>query len=195
MPPRNRQPRRAGDAYYTPPELAAACVAALDIPHPRIVLEPSVGGGAFVREVRTRWADVFVHGIDVNERAAGFADCDGHWVGDFAEHAFAPQSFGLVVGNPPYRCAEAHVRAALDLAPRVAFLLRLGFLASQERAPLWRDHPAAAVHVISKRPSFTENGKTDGQEYALFVWDVSHRGETVIRWLDWAAAKARRAAA
>jgi hypothetical protein len=194
MPPANHQPRDVLDRYYTPDPLAVACVAALDIPPPRLVLEPSLGGGAYARAVRARWGGVLLHGIDLDPEAPGLSSVDTHWIGDFVEHAWAPQSFGLVIGNPPYKHAEAHVRAALDLAPRVAFLLRLGFLAGQGRSELWRAHPPAAVHVLSKRPSFTGSG-TDSSEYGWFVWDIAHRGEPVIRWLDWAPAVAGQVAA
>ena len=39
------------DRYYTPDNVARACTARLTIPDGATVLEPSVGGGAFVRAV------------------------------------------------------------------------------------------------------------------------------------------------
>ena len=53
----------------------------------------------------------------------------------------------------------------------VAFLLRLGFLASVQRAEFWKQNPPTRVIVLSKRPSFTGDGKTDRSEYAFFVWE------------------------
>lgn len=173
--------RRPLDAYYTPDEVASQLVGTLGLGMRRglEVLEPSVGGGAFVRALRSVDDRCSITGIDCDPSAAGLPICDETWVGDFATYQGGP--FDLVVGNPPYRDAEAHVRHALTLAPTVAFLLRLAFLESQSRYPLWRDHPASEVFVLSRRPSFTGGG-TDATAYAFFIWR-RHRtiSETVLR--------------
>lgn len=62
-----------------------------------------------------------------------------------------------------------HVRAALEVA-RVgaAFLLRLNFLATEDRAEAVR-----ALHAscpVSPRPSFTGDGATDNHDYIMGVW-------------------------
>ena len=48
--------RRALDAYYTPDDVALACVDALAplVARGASICEPSVGGGAFVRALRAR---------------------------------------------------------------------------------------------------------------------------------------------
>src|SRR6266511_3303810 len=81
----------------------------------------------------------------------------------------------LVVGNPPFRQAQAHVEAALDLlrvGDRLAFLLRLNFLGSRDRVRFWRRPGLESVQTIAPRPSFglNKHGKpgSDGTEYALF---------------------------
>lgn len=89
-----------------------------------------------------------------------------------------------IVGNPPFTGAEAHVRMALrEASVGVAFLLRLAFLESAARIPFWREHPAADVHVLSRRPSFTGSG-TDSAAYGWFVWRRGYAGPTVLRHLD-----------
>lgn len=176
------------DRYYTPDVLAVACVRALDLrPEPSLVLEPSLGGGAFARAVRARWPKALIQGVDIDPDAPGREHADHLWTGDFRDHPFG-SGFSLVIGNPPYRDAEAHVEAALALAPEVAMLLRLGLLAGQKRSAFWRAHPPAVVHVLSRRPSFTGGG-TDASEYGWFVWSrqlgLWGSKEPVIRWLDW----------
>lgn len=191
--------RRENDAYFTPDALAVACVATIprDL-DPEIVVEPSVGGGAFARAVRARWPATYLVGVDVDSDAPGFAEVDVRSVGDWLARAsaFRGEGVDLAVGNPPYCEAEAHVRAALEAVPRVAFLLRLGFLAGKDRGRgFWREHPPSVVHVVSRRPSFTGNGRSDGTEYAFFVWDrrPDPRGERTgmprVAWLEWTPAR------
>ena len=173
------------DRYYTPDDFARACVARMTIPEGAEVLEPSVGGGAFVRAVLAATKGTAdVTGVDMDAYADGFTLCDEITIGDFLDYAdlLANPGFDVVIGNPPYYCADLHVRAALKCAPRVGFLLRINFLEGQKRAQLWQDTPLAAVHVFSRRPSFTGGG-SDATGYAFFVWDKSHEGPASIHWV------------
>lgn len=96
-------------------------------------------------------------------------------------------TYDLSVGNPPYKLAEEFVRHAMTLVSpdgHIAFLLRLSFLEGRARAAgLWKDYPLKRLHVLSKRPSFTGNSKTDAAAYALFVWQKSHKGPFTGGWL------------
>lgn len=173
------------DRYYTPPELAAVLVEHLGIDSDDRVLEPHAGGGAFVAAVR-HWAPgAHVTALDLDPSAVGLATADAGIVCDFL--GFRPRlaRFDLVLGNPPYAEAEAHARHALRLAPRVAFLLRLAFLESKRRQPLWAEHPLAHVEVLAERPSFTADGRTDGCAYGMFLWDRDHAGPTTLGISTW----------
>jgi len=176
--------RIANDAYFTPDEIAGRLVRLLDLNgrHLRIC-EPSVGGGAFVRAIKRHAEVIRLHitGYDLNPFAMGFDDCHDSRSGDFVDMTGGP--FDWVIGNPPYSHAEAHVRHALTLAPRCAFLLRLAFLESTKRVPFWRDHKPARIYVLAQRPSFTGGG-TDSAAYGWFVWDADHKGPTVLDVLD-----------
>ena len=187
--------RVALDAYYTPDDVARLCVSALpDAALPRDgewALEPSVGGGAFVRALQARQPGAQVVGIDLDPAAPGLTLGLDALVGDFTRvdlSAFPPPR--LVYGNPPYREAEEHIRHALHVvrpdgpypAGYVAFLLRLAMLESERRRPLWRDHPPIAVHVLARRPSFTGGG-TDSAAYAWFVWRRGYSGVPSLGWL------------
>lgn len=173
--------RRDRDAYFTPDALAEALVGLLPISPLHTVWEPHVGGGAFARAVYNRRIWLIVS--DVHEPSVrALRECaPRRWeVGDFLDldwHA------DWIIGNPPFRDAEAHIRHALNQAPRVAFLLRLAMLESKARAPLWRDHPPSVVYVLQERPSFTGSG-TDSAAYGWFVWGTSN-GPTELRWLSW----------
>ncbi len=77
--------------------------------------------------------------------------------------------------NPPFKLAEAFVRKALaEVKPggEVWALLRLAFLESKERYPFWQEHHADALHVFSKRPSFTDNGRSDQTAYVWIGWNI-----------------------
>lgn len=182
--------RETLDAYRTPDALARALVATLDVKPGTIALEPSAGGGAFCRALAEHDAVVFA--IDIEPAAVG-ALLDYLVTADAACQDFlAPMPANwprphLVCGNPPFDAAEAHVRRALEVvAPggTVAFLLRLAFLETRARLPLWQEHPPSVVHVLVERPSFTGGG-TDSAAYAFICWKKSYRGATRLEWISW----------
>jgi len=182
--PRVPFPRIEGDAYYTPDDVAAACVRAIAprllVGDPPLIIEPSVGGGAFIRATNAIGLDD-TYAIDINGDAAGLGLATAYSVGDFAAlNIELPACRTWVIGNPPYNHAQRHVERAMSLAmPErgesggVAFLLRLAMLEGKGRASFWQAYPPTEVHVLTRRPSFT-GGKTDSCAYAFFVW---HGGE------------------
>lgn len=178
------RPVRTGlDAYYTPDPVARACVDTLGNLRKLQVWEPHAGGGAFVRALHRAGAVVTASDIDPN--AAGLCGAPCSFVGDFLTYALADSPRpSWVVGNPPFSDAEVHVRHALAHATiGVGFLLRLAFLESAKRAPLWKEHPPAVVHVLTQRPSFT-GGATDSAAYGWFVWQRGYRGGPHLDWIN-----------
>lgn len=183
-------PRDPMDRYYTPPRLADTITRAVvaELGRARVsdvsqIIEPSVGAGAFARAAKKHFdprADVL--GLDLDPEAPGLGDCDGHKVGDWLEQHFLYDPGHLVLGNPPYRDLEAHVRHALACAPLVCFLTRQSFLGSQKRGSLWYERPPRKVWQIIGRPSFT-GGRSDRAEYVAILWDSYHTGPTVLDWL------------
>lgn len=59
-----------------------------------------------------------------------------------------------ILTNPPFSLAQQFCDHALRHAPEVWMLLRLNFLASDERRAWWKEHEPQALFVLSKRPSF-----------------------------------------
>lgn len=188
---------RQGDRlsrYYTDPRVAAACVAALPEVRPGWrILDPHAGGGAWLEAVLEREPGAFCHAHDLDPGAAAVQPGQ-RWrttVGDFLEEE-GPRWSGidLVVGNPPYsvdgvEVATIHLRRALEVAPRVAWLLPLDLLGGHRALPeRWRAIPAA-VWPVYPRPSFT-GGKTDSGEYGFMLFERGS-GDTIewgraIRW-------------
>lgn len=184
-----RSERRPNDAYYTPDELAAALVDLLPIRGGCRVLEPSMGGGAFVRAIKHgEWMPhrPWVWGLDIDPDAHGFLHADNVECIDFLDWQPDPERRPeWVIGNPPYSGAMEHVLHALEVTDRhVAFLLRLAFLESAKRAPFWASAPLRKVWVLAERPSFTGGG-TDSAAYGFFWWDHSWTREARIEVMSW----------
>jgi len=177
--------RRPLDAYWTPDPIARRLVGVLPVGEGHHVLEPHAGGGAFVRALMA--ADCrCVDAYDIDPTAPAIQK--RLW-----PHARACRDFlsieggtwDWIVGNPPFKGAEEHVRHALALTRRhVVFLLRLAFLESAQRLPFWREHPARKVWVLAQRPSFLGTGGTDSAAYGWFWWDNEHAGPTTMDVLD-----------
>ena len=161
------------DRYYTPDALALAVVDAMieEIGAiPERVIEPSVGSGAFVRALRHRGHTGPIMGVDIDREAQGLGMVHvplvGDWLGDLGG-----TRADLIVGNPPYNAAEAHIRASLDRAPMVLMLLRLSILGSEGRAKLWWAHPPRMMWTVVGRPSYTGDGKSDNVDALAVLWD------------------------
>lgn len=187
----NKKPRIEGDAYFTPGKPVRQILQVLRRDVWRgdrglsglRVLEPSCGAGNILTEV-IGFGGVLPEnctGIDIADHPRGphlagcaFVQADFlQWVaGRSLDH------IDLVIGNPPYekdlpaKFVEAILSKRAKCQPVVvALLMRLAWLASDKRAAMHRKYPPS-VYVLSERPSFTGNGRTDGADYAWFVWQT-----------------------
>ena len=204
--------RDARDRHFTPDPLAALIVerAALFFETgPAVVIEPSVGGGAFARAARKQWpgnghqrAPVYIIGVDIDPDAEGLEHCDEAIVGDWPEVAaavgkrasrLARKAVGqvLVLGNPPFsgktdlqlEQAIAHVQACWAAGDTTCLILPWGPLGGVDQwAPIMHGHNAP-LHAwpFSPRP-WGEHVR----EAAAYLWrsegnpfDVG----TVVKWL------------
>jgi hypothetical protein len=177
-------PRDPRDWYRTPAWAIEELVRAIPAFHP--TLDPCAGDGAILEAVKGVYPDSEMQGVEqdsflVSQAAkAGFSLLKG----DGLSLSWKNET---VLMNPPYREAETWVRKGIREADTVAVLLRLGFLSSIKRHPLFLNHPPALVLVLSKRPSFRDDGKTDACDYAWIVWS-NHQigwlgGEASVGWI------------
>lgn len=107
-------------------------------------------------------------------------------------------SYDAVISNPPYGewvadgqnkagkpkkryrdLAREFATKAFELAPVVAFLLRLDWAGSQARHAFHDAHPADLI-IFSNRPKFRIDGGSDATEYAWWIW---RRGATIGTWI------------
>lgn len=154
--------REPDDFYETPAWVVEALLPHL--PTGGKVLDPGCGSGAILRAIMA--TPPFVHadlnGIEIHEGRADearalFGDARKFHVqtGDFLTAHI--ESHDLIIGNPPFSLAMAFVEKSLALAKpyrgTVAMLLRMNWLASQERSTFHRAN-AADLFILPRRPSF-----------------------------------------
>jgi len=162
--------RHEYDAYSTPTWCAEAICRDLVFPHKSWILEPCSGENAIVNVVE-RFTGEQMLALDI-QRGEDFLEQDMSVYG----------RFDMVITNPPFSLAQEFIEKSLTLANCVVMLLRLNFLASKSRKEFWQKHPPTAIHVLTKRPSFTGKG-TDATDYAWFVWDATGRQKVGWHWL------------
>lgn len=149
--------RRENDVYETPEWAVQALLDLIPINPLWTYMEPCRASGRFYRHMPlgSAWGEIR-EGVDyLKTKYPNRVDC--------------------IITNPPYLLAQAFVTKALEESDVVIMLLRLGFLESQTRNEWWQKNKPTSLLVLSQRPSFTEDGKTDGAGYAYFVWDKKNR--------------------
>ena len=82
----------------------------------------------------------------------------------------------LIFTNPPFNILQEFANHAFAHGQTVIFLSRLNYLGSIGRHNWWKQNTPTALHVLSKRPSFTGEG-TDATDYCWIVWDKTNRTE------------------
>ena len=190
--------RDALDRYFTPRAAAQELLRELA---PRLtettygyVVDPAAGRGALLDAAALelpdyKWSERVGYEIDAD--AAAYMRKHPHNVKEI-DFLTAPSDGAMVdlyISNPPYSLGQEFVQKMLDdRGPYsiVACLLRLGFLASQKRTEFWRANPPSALRILSARPSFTGDGKTDNSDYAWYIWIPPERrfGIATLGWYD-----------
>jgi hypothetical protein len=132
-------------------------------------------------------------GADLKDRGHGFSVQD--YLKDCMYHR-------TLVFNAPYSKNEAFLKHARLMADEIAALVRLPFLAGQERwRSLYAIQPPGRVLILSERPScppgdtdVPANGGTT--DYCWLYFNRDHSGPSTIEWLPpRAASPAQKAAA
>ena len=146
----------------------------------KTIWEPCCGNGAISEVLEAAGYDVY--SSDVIDR--GYGD-----VADFLVPA-TQHIVDSVVTNPPFSRAEEFIRKALECTSfKVAMLLRLKFLESMQRRPLFQETPLKHVYVFSDRVTMypgdePNRGNGSGFEaYAWYVWEQGYEGTPQIDWI------------
>ena len=183
--------------YETPSWCVKALLRELNL-DPKNVLDPCVGTGAIACAVREMYpaVNLLINDIDkdlINKALdkLKFNNIRSHIEEGLPKTSYSVGSYldicpgnqiqsdehDLIILNPPFSLALEFIEKSLELSPNgtVAVLLRLNWLASKKRILFHQKHPSN-VYVLPKRPSFTNDGRTDGTEYSWFVWGPKFKG-------------------
>ena len=144
------------------------------------IWEPACGDGAISRVLEARGYDVV--STDLVDRGYGQGRIDFL----MEQQSLAPN----IVTNPPFKNSEEFARQALRLSTgKVAFLLRLVWLAGKARGQMFQAAPLARVWVFSGRLPTIHRGGYEGPksssaiDFAWFVFEHGHKGRPEIGWL------------
>lgn len=168
--------RSPGDFYRTPSWCVQRVYEELNLPEP--TLDPCAGDGALLAPFLGR-----VRGVELNDDLASAGRAHGRRIetGDGLKISWEGEH---IIINPPYGHAEQWVEKGVSEPESCLALLRLGYLSSKRRYPFWKANPPAAIAILSRRPSFTDDGKSDSADYCWVFWQKnSSPGPTRMVWL------------
>ena len=182
--------RRAKHDFYVEPHWLVNALLDVEM-FTGTVLDPACGSGTIVSCCRER--GIKATGADIVDR--GFKHVQ---VQDFFERT---EPVDAIICNPPYKLAQRFVERGLTLAPKVVMLLRLVFVEGQRRKRFYAATPPARIWVTARRASIPDGahsgqrdrhgavvqpeGKGGSVVYAWFVWQRGHRGDTILRRLEY----------
>ena len=176
--------------YPTPTEATDELVRELRplLPFAPDVLDPGSGDGALGRALSRGYPSAYMYGIELDTSLHANNYYSVRY-GDFLTFPVDLPNLDLIICNPPFSLAEEFVEKSLEWAHGgtvVAFLLRIDILGSQKRHDWWRGLPEKPkLRILSKRPSFTGDGKTDAYNYMWAIWGMPDGAP-----LDWYTGKA-----
>jgi hypothetical protein len=185
-PPRYRYDHGKADFYPTPGWVTEAL---LKHHPPRMgrVVEPAAGDGAIVRVLVRLGYEVFawdirdttVELLKSGAKLAGVVD----WLDKVGRWGPGGGPNAPIVTNPPFSIAREFATACLKLEPPYcALLLRLNVLASGPWRKFWVVYPPTSIIFLTRRPSFTGDGKTDACNYGWVVWEEGYHESTKLIW-------------
>lgn len=96
-----------------------------------------------------------------------------------------------IVSNPPYNNVSKAWEYACNRITeghKVAYLLKLTFLESENRRKLFEKFPPSRIHVFSKRITCSKNGnfikyKNSALAHAWFVYDKGNKNFPIVDWI------------
>lgn len=175
MPPK---PKTELSQWFTHPKLARRIVRWAGARPGMRVLEPSAGSGAFVDPLLEQ-RGVTVDAVELDPEWAHYLEHE-HRGRDLVVHstsftAWKPGCrFSMAVANPPYEDGQDldHTVHALSMSDRVVALVRLVFLAGEERYErMWAHHTLRRLILFRDRPRFSGAGSP---RHDFCVVEITH---------------------
>ena len=160
--------RKANDFYPTP-EIATIALLERE-KFSGVIWEPACGDGAISKVLERMGYQV--ESSDLVDRGYGKSGVDFFQTKRMVDN---------IITNPPYKVAPQFVHhSVLSTRKKVAMLLRLAFLETKARLPLFTGLPLARVYVFSERLPFVEGNAI---AYAWFVWEHGRAEKPSLEWL------------
>lgn len=175
--------RKPADLYPTPADCTYSLLPHIAhlVPANALVLEPACADGQMVDAMREfGWE---VDGTDLRPDVKG-----GIGGMDFLsnETYFPDDHYDLLATNPPFTCAEAFIRRALQIAPVVVMLLKAQYWNTKNRKALFRETKPYAELNLTWRPAFlaAERGNSPLMDCMWVVWVRGHTGDCTTTMID-----------
>ena len=168
-----------GDYYATDPACVDALAKAYELPYR--IWECACGGGHLSERLKELGHDVV--STDIADRGYGERL-------DFLSE-YTPKA-DCILTNPPFHSATDFVAHALEILPDngiCAMFVRTLFLEGQERYKrIFSITPPKYVFQFVRRAKCAPNGdfnllKGSASAYCWMLWDKSHNGDTIIKWI------------
>jgi hypothetical protein len=175
--------REENDFYATNPIAANFLIELVDLN--KNIWEPSCGQGHLSKVFVDSGYNV--KSSDLIDRGYGEAGVD------FLTYSNESDFFdGDIVTNPPYKYAKEFVEKALQYVKpgnKVCMFLKVLFLESKSRKPLFVKNPIKTVFISSTRIVCAKNGDFEKEKgaaiaYAWFVWEKGFDGVTQLKFFN-----------
>lgn len=170
-------PRREADFYATPSWVTKSLLKSYTLVLPAKIVECCAGDGAISNEIIKEYGllpdyiDLIQYELRPEEERnlSEFGEVN---IGDFLEVNVIDKDVNYVITNPPFSLAQEFIEHCLYLYPNaeLIFLLPLSFLGSNKRHNFWKSVPLNGIKILSHRPSFTNDGKTDSSVYGWYFF-------------------------
>lgn len=183
--------RHPFDFYETEPSLVTAYFTKEDPSYSvygvgnQRILDVGAGRGVWGKVLSRLYPSAFIAGVELQPEMGKPEEYDAWYTGNYLDMDLT--GYNVVVGNPPYKHAEEFywkaVRSLENGTGDIIFLLRLGFLASRGRYDRMYDRYQRPLRttVLNTRPSFTGDGHTYPDDFAVYLWSLK---KGVNMWKD-----------
>ena len=186
--------REEHDNYPTPAWPVHRLLEHVDLPG-GYWLEPCAGEGAIMIAAARVKPEIYWHAVEIRPECVPILG-DQAIIGDFLDPRVRERAlpaggrFSVAISNPPYSLAMEFLQACLPIANHVVFLLRVGFLESQDRHDFLSKH-VPDLYILPNRPAFVGKS-TDATTYAWMHWTPTERISGKVEILNLTSKEERR---